>query len=143
MVSGSEVRVACLSISFLFARLRASLGTSCDFLLLVVDFVFEGSGLSVALGELFPVLSQSINWFEGLIGGRKRMSEVRSNELEIRLSSSDNPVEGDTAVSSPREVRAFHALEEVCVLDGEMLARFKGRFQFLNKVRVCLPREEE
>ena len=37
------------------------------------------------------------------------MSEVRSSELETGLSSSDNPVEmeEDTAVSIPREVRAF------------------------------------
>ena len=29
------------------------------------------------------------------------MSEVRSSELETELSSSDDPVEGDTAVSAP------------------------------------------
>ena len=110
---------------------------------MVGDFLFEGSGLSVALGELFPMLSQSINWFNGLVGGRERMFEVRSSELEIGLSSSDNPVERDTAVSSLREVRTFHALEEVCVLDDKMLARFKGRFQFLDRVRVCLPCKEE
>ena len=143
MVNGSEVKVACPLISFFFACLGASLSTSQDFLPLVGDFLFEGSGLSVALGELFPMLSQSINWFNGLVGGRERMFEVRSSELEIGLSSSDNPVEGDTAVSSPREVRAFHAFEEVCALDGETLARFKGRFQFPNKVRVHLPYEEE
>ena len=80
------------------------------------------------MGELFPVLSQSINWFEGLVGGRERMSEVRSSELETGLSSSDNLVEGDTAISSLREVRAFHALKEVCGLDGETLSRFKDRF---------------
>ena len=80
------------------------------------------------MGELFPVLSQSINWFEGLVGGREGMSEVRSSELETGLSSSDNLVEGDTAISSLREVRAFHALKEVCGLDGETLSRFKDRF---------------
>ena len=42
-------------------------------------FFFEGSGLGVALGELFPVLSQSINWFEGLVGERERMFKVRSS----------------------------------------------------------------
>ena len=52
-------------------------------------------------------------------------------------------MEGDTAVSIPRKVRAFHALEEVCGLDGETLSRFKGRFQFLDRVRIRLPREEE
>ena len=42
------------------------------------------------------------------------MSEVRSSELEIGLSSSGDLVEGDTAVSIPLEVKAFHALEEEC-----------------------------
>ena len=71
------------------------------------------------------------------------MSEVRSNELEIGLSSNDDPVEGDIAVSIPCEVRAFHALGEVCGLDDETLSRFRGRFQFPDRVRVRLPHEEE
>ena len=67
---------------------------------------------------------------------RGTMSEVRSNELETRLSSSSDPVEVDTAVSTPREVRAFHALEEMCGLDVDTMGRFKDRFQFLEWVRV-------
>ena len=133
----------CPSVSFLFTRLGASLDTSRAFLPFVGNFVFEDSGLGVTLGELFPVLSQSINWFEGLVGERERMSEVRSSELETRLSSNDDLVQGDTTVSTPREVRAFHALEEVCGLDGNTLSRFKDRFQFLDRVRVRLPYEEE
>ena len=50
---------------------------------------------------------------------------------------------GYSAVSIPREIRAFHALEEVCNLDGETLSRFRDRFQFPNRVRVRHPREEE
>ena len=71
------------------------------------------------------------------------MPKVRSSELETGLSSSDKLMEGDTAVSAAREVRAFHALEDVCGLDDETLSRFKDRFQFPNRVRVRLPREEE
>ena len=56
------------------------------------------------------------------------MSEVRSSELETGLLSSDKPVEGDIAVSVPREVRAFHALKEACGLDDETLSKFKDRF---------------
>ena len=52
-------------------------------------------------------------------------------------------VEEDTAISVPREVRAFHAFGEVCSLDDEMLSRFRGRFQFPDRVRVHLPHEEE
>jgi len=89
------------------------------------------------------MLSQSINWFERLVSERERMSEVRSSELETGLSFSDDLVEGDIAVSVPTKVRAFHALEEVCALDDETLSRFKNRFQFLDRFRVRLPREEE
>ena len=73
------------------------------------------------------------------------MSEVRSSELEIGLSSNDNPVgvEVDTTVSVPWEVRAFHALREVCGIDDETLSRFKDRFQFPERVWLPLPQEEE
>ena len=56
------------------------------------------------------------------------MSEVKSSELDTGLSSSGKIVKGDTAVSTPREVRAFHAHEEGCGLDAETVARFKDRF---------------
>ena len=97
MVSSSEVRVACPSVSFFFARLGATLGVSSDFFPLIRDFVFEGYGLSVVLGELSPILGQSLAWFEG---ETKRMSEVRSSELETGLSSSEGLVEGDIAISA-------------------------------------------
>ena len=61
------------------------MGVSVDFFPLVGDFIFEGCGLSVVLGELFPILGQSLAWFEG---EAKRMSEVRSSELETGLSFS-------------------------------------------------------
>ena len=73
----------------------------------------------------------------------KAMSEVRSSELETRLLLSGDLVEGDTAVSTPREVRAFYALEEVCGLDADTLDRFKDRFQFPKRVRICLPNKED
>ena len=126
MVSSSEVRIACPSISFLFARLRGSLGVFPH----LENFVFEGNSLGVALADLLPLLRQSIDWFEGLVREQEAMSEVRSSELETGLSSSGDPVEGDTVVSTPREVRAFYALEEVCGLDVDTLGRFKDRFQF-------------
>ena len=71
------------------------------------------------------------------------MSEVRSSELETGLSSSGGPVEGDTAVSVPHPVRAFYALEEVCGLDADTVARFKDRFQFPERVRVRRPSSED
>ena len=52
MVSSSEVRIACPSISFLFARLRGSLGVFPH----LENFVFEGNSLGVALADLLPLL---------------------------------------------------------------------------------------
>ena len=97
MVSSSEVRIACPSISFLFSRLGGSLGVFPH----LENFFFEGNSLSIALADLLPLLRQSIDWFESLVREREIMSKVRSSELETGLSSSGDPVEGDTAVSIP------------------------------------------
>ena len=99
--------------------------------------------MGVALAELLPLLCQSIDWFEGLVRERGKMSEVRSSELETRLSSSGDLVEGDTVVSTPREVKAFHTLEEVYGLDADTVGRFKDRFQFPKRVRVCRPNDKD
>ena len=105
------------------------------------NFISEGNSLGVVVADLLPLLLQSIDWFQDFV--REAMSEVRSSELEIGLSSSGNPVEGDTAVSNPREVRAFYALKEECGLDADTLGKSKDRFQFSERVRVCLPSEGE
>ena len=73
----------------------------------------------------------------------KRMSEVRSSELETGLSCSGDPEVGDTTISTPRVVRAFHAPEEVCGLDTNTVGRFKDRFQFPKRVRVHRPTNED
>ena len=135
MVNSSEVKVACPLVFFFFAHLGAALGVSGDFFPLVGDYIFEGCRLSVVLGELSPILGQSLAWFEG---ETKRMSEVRSSELDTGLSSNEGPVEGDTVVSVPRQVRTFYALKEKCGLDADTVARFKDRFQF--PARVCVRR---
>ena len=139
MVGSFEVRIACPSISFLFACLRGSLGVFPH----VENFVFEGNSLGVVLTELCPLLRQFLNWFKGLVRERGIMSEVRSSKLNTGLSSSGKPAEGDTAVSTPREVRAFYALEEACGLDADTITRFKDRFQFLKRVRVRQPGDED
>ena len=93
--------------------------------------------------ELCPLLRQSLDWFEGLIREQGIMSEVRSSELDTRLLSSGEPVEGDTTVSTPQEVRAFYALEEACGLDADTVAKFKDRFQFPERVYVRWPSDED
>ena len=139
MVGSSEVRIACPSISFLFVRLGGSLGVFPN----IEDFVFKGNSLGVVLTELCPLLRQSIDWFEGLVRERGTMSEVRSSELDTRLSSNGEPVEGDTAVSTPREVRAFYTLENVCGLHADTVGRFRDRFKFPERVRVCRPNDKK
>ena len=71
------------------------------------------------------------------------MFEVRSSELDIGLSSSGELAEGDIVVSTLREVRAFYALEEVCGLDADTVARFRDKFQFPERVRVRRPNDED
>ena len=90
--------------------------------------------------RVVSILGQSLAWFEG---ETRRMAEVRSSELETGLSSSGGPEGGDTIVSAPRVVRAFHALEEVCGLDEETMSRFKDRFQFPERVHVRRPTSED
>ena len=52
-------------------------------------------------------------------------------------------MEGDTVVSIPRKVKAFHALKKGCGLDADTLGRFKDRFQIPERVRVRLPNEKD
>ena len=79
------------------------------------------------------------------MGSRGIMYEVRSSELETRLSSSDDlvKVEEDTTTSGPRKVRDFHAFREVYGLDFDTLSKFRDRFQFSKRVWICLPHGEE
>ena len=56
VVNSSKVRVVCPSVSFFFARLRASLGASRAFFPLVENYVSEGSSLGMVLGDVFPLL---------------------------------------------------------------------------------------
>ena len=140
MVSGSEVRVVFPSISLFFARLGAALGVFSDFLPLVGDFIFAGCGLSLVIGELSSILGQSIAWFEG---ETRRMTKVRSSELETGLLSNGGLEVGDTAVFVPWVVRAFHALEELCGLDADTVDRFKDRFQFPERVHIHRPTNED
>ena len=67
--------------------------------------------MSLVFNDLFPLLHQSVDWFEELVGSRGIMSTMRSSELETGLSSSDDPVEVevDTTAFGQIEVRAFHA----------------------------------
>ena len=58
MLSSSELKALCPSVSFLFARLGASLGISRNFCPLVE--VGGGNNLSLVLTDLFLLLCQSV-----------------------------------------------------------------------------------
>ena len=58
------------------------------------NFISEGNNLGVVVADLLLLLRQSIDWFRDLV--REAMSEVRSSKLKTGLSSSGDPVEGDT-----------------------------------------------
>ena len=47
------------------------------------------------------------------------------------------------AVSAPHSFRAFYALEDACGLDADIVARFKDRFQFPERVRVHRPNSKD
>ena len=50
---------------------------------------------------------------------------------------------GDTAVSTPHVVRAFHVLEEVCGLEANTVGRLNDRFQFPERLCICRPNNED
>ena len=79
--------------------------------------------------------------------------EVRSSDLEMGLSSSDDTVgaETDSTTSVPSSSQpsiskppsSFHTLKEECSLSKETLSRFRDRLQFLDETRVHLSRLDE
>ena len=94
----------------------------------------------MVIGELSPILGQPIAWFEG---ETRRMSEVRSSEPGIGLSSSGGPEMGDIAVSIPRVLRTFHAFDEICGLDITPWIDLKIGFNFRSGFCVCRPTNED
>ena len=150
MVQNSKIRKLYPYVSFFFACLGASFGSSSARCFPIEGFVSRNSGLGFMLADLYPLLHQSLNWFREMVGEREGIYEVRSSKLEMGLSSSDDPieVEGDTATfglssSRQRENRPFHALKEECALDTDTLFRFRDIFQFPEEVRIQLPHEGE
>ena len=70
MLGSSEIRQLCPFVSFLFAQLKASLGSSHTHYPQIEGFVFGGHSLDLVLIDLFLLLCQSVNWFEELVGNQ-------------------------------------------------------------------------
>ena len=119
-----------------------------------------GSGLGLMLGDLYPLLHNSLVWFKSIREALRREnmgSEMGSDNLE-RNSSFDVGTVGagvDIATSVPSgapsfshpsvsdKLCSFHALKEKCSLKIEVFNKFRDRFQFPGETRARLPRKGE
>ena len=87
------------------------------------------------LSSLFPLFSCSARVARSL----KMFGEVRSSELETRLSLSDN--REILEVSSPST--PYKAWNIQCALSEKDEKRIRDRFQFSNSVRIRIPSDED
>ena len=124
------------SVTFCFAHLGAFIGCSSGPYPSVKDFALSDSGLSLALGELYPLLSESLSWFESMREVLRR--EKMSSETNTAISKPSS-----SRLSVPASPRPFHALQEECSLNEDTFFRFRDRFQFPEKTRVHLPKRGE
>ena len=105
MVDYSAVRVACPSIAFFFAHLGYLLESIVGECLKRISF-FIGADCpySSILSLLFPLISHSTG-----VARLLKMSEVRSGDLEMGLSSSDDRVISEaTSISTPIKLGLSH-----------------------------------
>ena len=120
MVDYFVVRANCPSIAFFFAHL-GSLFKSVEgkHLERISSFVGEDCPYTFVLSSLFPLVSQSAE-----VARLLRMSEVRSSDLEIRLSSFD-----DRVISKATFVSTLYKAWNIsCSLTGKGKRRIKDRF---------------
>ena len=171
MVDHFEIRRTSPFIAFLFARLGGLLDSSSDPLGVLLhcssdqypqigDFVVGDSGLDLALGNLYPLLHQSLSWFKFVrrVFRRENIgSEVRLSDPKRDLSSNvgADGAGTNTATFVPTSVpssslppasttlRSFHALKEECTSKADVFVKFRDRFQFPDKARARLPRKGE
>ena len=124
------------SVTFCFAHLGAFIGCSSGPYPSVKDFALGDSGLSLALGELYPLLSESLSWFESMREVLRR--EKMSSETNTAISKPSS-----SRLSIPASPRPFHALQEECSLNEDTFFRFRDRFQFPKEIRAHLPKRGE
>ena len=109
----------------------------------------------MVLGDLYPLLYESLAWFKSVREVLRRESmgfEVRSSDLERGSSFSVGTARAgtDTITFVPSSVPSsshpsasatshpFHALKEKCTLKANIFNRFRDRFQFPDETRVRL-----
>ena len=106
MVDYYDIRHFSPSVSFSFARLGAFLSSSSGGCPQIEGFTLKNSNLGLILADLYPLLHQSLNWFQSLQGmsvEERIGSKIRSSDLETGLSSSGDTVgvETNTAALVP------------------------------------------
>ena len=116
-------------------------------------FVVGDSGLNLALGDLYPLLHQSLSWFKLVRGvlrwedmgtelgssGQKRGSSFGMvADRAIRDMATSVPPSLSILSSTSTTSRPFHALKEKCTLKLDVFNKFRDRFQFPDETRVLL-----
>ena len=106
----SGIRCTSPLVTFFFACLGAFIGCSSGLYRLIRDFTLGDNGLSLVLGELYPLLCESLSWFEsvrGVLRREKMSSEGRSDDLGAILLSNAGvgEVETNTTISKPPSSR--------------------------------------
>ena len=90
-----------------------------------------------ALRFLFRLVHRSVWFAQPLIMSGE--GEVRSSELEIGLSLSEDPKALEvTTLSTP-----YKAWDVCCVLKGKDEGRIRSRFQFPPSVKVRIPNDDD
>ena len=98
-------------------------------------FMREDYSYRFFLSSSFPLVSYSARVARFL----KMSGEVRSSELETRLSSFDNhEIPEVTSSSTP-----YKAWNIQCALSEKDEKRIRDRFQFSNSVRIRIPSDED
>ena len=135
MVDSSAVRANCPLIAFFFAHLGSLLeSVEGECLERISFFVGEDCPYTSVLSSLFPLVSHSTRVARSL-----KMSEVRSNDLEMELSSFDDlMVSKATSMSTP-----YKAWNNSCSLMGKDEQQIRNRFQFPNSMKIRIPSDEE
>ena len=146
MVGFDFLSQECPSFSFFFAQLGVFLEYSSGRRPQVGLFIPCSSALKPILLFLYPLIRESlIRHHSEMDTVQYRVDDVRSSELETRLSSNADSLSKvvDTVVSklpSSSSSRPLHALSESCSLKESHLRGFRKRFQFPKGTSVKLPR---
>ena len=120
MVDYSAVRSDCPSIAFFFAHLGSLLeSVEGERLERISSFVGKDCPYTSVISSLFPLVSRSTE-----VARLLRMFEVRSSDLEMGLSSSDDRVVSEATSAST----LYKAWNISCSLSKKYEKRVRDRF---------------